>query len=258
VASTSTNGPCCANSANSNSGTTTITKTMFETSRGDALVNAVCTTWTGAAPGTPTNDPFGAPEMVPRTFQSLSNRNLQHFLATSPGADVLRPATSHRHLRWSQAGSRVWALVGLVLLATDGPAPASDAGPPDTNPDMGTAPIDTGAPGPIDMTGPMDGGPPAPDVGGGETAPVPEGDAGRDGTQTGGPGGNPDGAAPSDGKLPDGAAPGTDAEGRTITSEDLAWRVGCACDVGAGHNGGVPAVVVLFLALLGRRAARRS
>jgi hypothetical protein len=211
VGSTSIGGPCCADSTNDGSGTTTINKTMFGTSRGDALVNTVCTNWNGGpAPGTPGADPALDPEMVPRTFLAVTSPNLQHFLGTSPGADVERPATSYRHLRWLQSGSRVWSLAGLVLIAGDPPAAPLDAGTP-PSPDARAPAADTASAPAPDTSAPT-----------GPTIPRIDVDAG--------------------------AAAGL---------RELAWKVGCACELGSGRGGpGASAALVLLLALLWRRSAR--
>jgi hypothetical protein len=241
VASTSTNGPCCANASNSDTGTSTISKTMFETSRGDVLVNSVCTQWTGAAPGTPGPDPARDPEMVPRTFQTIGAANLQHFTGTSPGADVERPATSYRHLRWLQSGSRTWAIAGLAMHATaaiavppadaaprtpDAPAPAPDAAP--SAPDAATPPPDAGT-APPDLD-PADG-----------QAAVPA-----------------DGARPPppirDGEADPPAAP--DAEASPVQRQ-VSFQVGCACQVGAPARGGGFAFAFLVLLLRPRRRRGR-
>jgi hypothetical protein len=251
VASTSIGGPCCADSSNAGSGTSTINKTMFGTSRGDTLVNSVCTAWTGTAPGRPTPDPDNDPEMVPLTFDTMTSPNLQHFAGRSPGADVARPATSSRHLRWLQSGSRVWAIVGLVLFATEASTPPPDAGspPPDSAvPESDAAPA-------VDSAVIVEDGP-------GETAALPDTAAPTADTapplDTAAP---PPDAAP----LPDTAPPRvTDAGPIPISEADGGGplvdrlRVGCACDVGtAGGGGGAPAVVILLLVRLCRSAGRR-
>jgi MYXO-CTERM domain-containing protein len=216
---------------------------MFETSRGDALVNSVCTQWTGAAPGTPGPDPARDPEMVPRTFQAIGAANLQHFTGTSPGADVDRPATSYRHLRWLQSGSRTWAIAGLAMHATaaiavppadaappalDAPAPAPDAAPP--TPDAATPPSDAGTALP-DLDSPADG-----------QAAVPA-----------------DGARPPppsrDGEADPQAAPGAEAG---PVQRQVSLQVGCACDVGADPAGGAVILLVSLVPLLRRRRPRVS
>jgi hypothetical protein len=252
VASTSLDGPCCSNAGNDGSGGSTISKTMNGSNRGDALFNTVCTSWTGAAPGMPTPDPVNDPEMVPRSFVVVGS--MQHFTGTSPGANVPPPATSNRTLRWLQSGSRVWALNGVILLANDAPN-VPDAGVPvdAAAPDVGPAPLDTRPP-----NAPEAG---QPDTASAEVTPMP---ADAPIAEVGG-GSRPDAAttdAPTDARppgstpIPDAASPGSDG-GSNLAQ--VAWRVGCACDLGPGRRDGAPfmAGVVGLLALLHRRASRR-
>jgi hypothetical protein len=255
VASTSLDGPCCANAGNDGSGNSTISKTMNGSNRGDALFNTVCTSWTGAAPGMPTPDPVNDPEMVPRSFVVVGS--MQHFTGTSPGGDVAPPATSHRSLRWLQSGSRVWALNGVILLANDAPN-VPDAGVPvdAAAPDVGPAPIDTRPPNPAEAG--------APDTASAEVTPMP---ADAPITEVGG-GSRPDAAItdapaaadagpPGPTPISDASTPGSDG-GSNLAQ--VAWRVGCACDVGQpGRADGAPFVagIIAVLALLHRRASRR-
>jgi hypothetical protein len=254
VGGTSINPPCCANSANDGAGGSTISKTMIGNSRGDALFNSVCVSWTGTTPGTPTPDPAEDPEMVPRTFVTLGR--LQHFSGTSPGANVAPPATSARSLRWLQSGSRTWGLVGLILFGT-GSSAVSDAGAPvdmGAPPvDMGAPPVDMGAP-PVDMRAPLDMGPdlrpvdttsPPPDMTGADVTPAPA-DTRGDAIPAGPIPEPPDTAA----RVPDAAAP--DLDGGVVTTAPFDWRVGCACDLGhARGGGGAPALLlVVFVPLL--------
>jgi MYXO-CTERM domain-containing protein len=235
VASTSTNGPCCVNATNSGDGNSTINKTMFETSRGDALVHSVCTQWSGGtAPGMPGPDPANDPEMVPRTFQMIGAASLQHFTGTSPGADVDRPATSYRHLRWLQSGSRTWAIAGLAMQATatiavpppDAAAPAPDAAPAvdaaPAAPDAATLPPDLG---PTDVD--------------------PPGDPAIDPPDAATPTVAPDGEAD-----PQPAAP--DAEIAPVQRQ-ISLQVGCACDVGSAPAGGGLGLLLVLAPLLRRR-----
>jgi hypothetical protein len=270
VASTSLGGgPCCTNSSNSGTGNSTASKTMSGTNRGDALVNSVCTRWPdGAAPGMPTADPVGDPEMVPRTFLALPSRNMQHFAGTSPGADVDPPDTGPRSLRWLQSGVHAWALVGMMLFATDGqnpPRPDAGSSPTDAGAPLDvSAPLDTSAP--VDMGQPVDRAPSPVDLGSpagtGGAQPVP--DPGRDANP---PDDNPpvnstdadwptpnDGPAAVDRRSDDTVVPVPDAGSRATTVG--AWRVGCACDLGGGHavGGALHLAVALALAWVSLRS----
>ena len=233
VAANWTDGPCCTNVANTGTGVDTITKTVSGTSRGDAWINAVCTHWSGAALGTPTPDPDKDPEMVPRTFQTLPSAGLQHFTGTSPGPLVDRPATSYRHLRWLQSGSRSWVIVGLGLLATTDPP---DAAPPPA--DAAPLPADA-APPPADSAPP-----PAPDAAvlPDEAPPLPDEAAPED---TRAP--SPDAGAPAPLEPP--VEPDADFAQRQIS-----FQVGCACDVAARSPGG--GALLLLALLIGRRRPR--
>jgi hypothetical protein len=230
VASTEVNGPCCANAANSGVDSSTISKTMSNTSRGDALVNTVCTRWTGTPPGMPAPDPDNDPEMVPRTFQALSSQSMQHFTGTSPGADIERPGTSYRHLRWLQSGSRSWAIAGLVLHATTTAPQAPDAAGP-TPPDAAPAPM-------LDAAPTLDSAPTLTDGATGSTA-------------------SPDATSPGPMQRPDGGAapepPALDALG--AEQRQISLQVGCACGLGRGPGGGGLGLLLL-LPLLRRRRAR--
>jgi hypothetical protein len=246
VGGTSINPPCCANSANDGSGGSTISKTMVGNSRGDALFNSVCVSWTGTTPGTPTPDPAEDPEMVPRTFVTLGR--LQHFSGTSPGANVAPPATSARSLRWLQSGSRTWGLVGLILFATAS-STVPDAGAPV---DMGAPPVDMGAP-PVDLSPPLDMSPdlrpvdstsPPPDMTGADVTPAAP-DTRGDVIPADPIPEPPDTAA----RVPDAAA--ADPDSGVVTTPPFDWRVGCACDLGHAPGGGAPALLlVLFVPLL--------
>ena len=248
VASTSLAGPCCYNSGNSGDGVSTITKTMAGTSRGDALFNSVCTNWpTGATPGLPMPDPAVAPEMVRQAI--VTTVNYQHFIGVSPGADVLRPATSYRHLRWLQSGSRAWALVGIMLLATDTP----------NVPDAGVPGPDSAPPPPVDAAGPVDTSSPASDVAPLDAGSTP-GEVRPDGAGPGSVGDAP--AAPGTGdaasRPPDAGLPDVDAG--ASGAGPINWRVGCACALGStrGDAGGAATVVVLGLLLLALRRTGRT
>jgi hypothetical protein len=259
VASTSTDGPCCFNASNDGAGTTPATKTMFGTSRGDALVNSVCTAWSGAAPGTPAADPDGAPEMVPRSFQVMTTPNLQHFSGTSPGGDVERPATKYRHLRWVQSGTRAWALAGLELLATTtttaapyaGPPPPPDAGAPPPR-DAGAAPPpDAAVLVPPDARAPADAAS-APDQ---MVFSPPEPTVRLDGNLSALPGPDAGGSI-----LPDPEDPDTGIEGDTTSGPHAVdLQVGCACRMGATapDGGALCGALLIALALLRRRSVRR-
>jgi hypothetical protein len=180
---------------------------------------------------------------------------MQHFTGTSPGANVPPPATSNRTLRWLQSGSRVWALNGVILLANDAPN-VPDAGVPvdAAAPDVGPAPLDTRPP-----NAPEAG---QPDTASAEVTPMP---ADAPIAEVGG-GSRPDAAttdAPTDARppgstpIPDAASPGSDG-GSNLAQ--VAWRVGCACDLGqVGHPDSAPFIagVIALLALLHRRASRR-
>jgi hypothetical protein len=255
VASTSTGGPCCMAAANDGQGTTTITKTMFDTSRGDALVNSVCTTWTGAAPGMPRPDPDGAPEMVARSFLVTATPRMQHFTGTSPGGEADRPATKYRHLRWAQSGDRVWALAGLMLFATDTLPPPPDASspPPDATPplppDAAPTPPRDAAPPPADVT------PPPIDV---TAPPLPEPSIRLDGGLIAAP-------EPDAGTAPEPVEEGGDAgdplpADATINGPyEIDLRVGCACELSSPARAGGPlSVLVIALTLLLRSRRRGS
>jgi hypothetical protein len=228
VGATWTDGACCVNVANTGTGVDIINKTVGGTSRGDAWLNSVCTHWSGAALGTPTPDPDKDPEMVPRTFQTLPSADMQHFTGTSPGPLVDRPATSYRHLRWLQSGSRSWVIVGLGLLATTDPP---DAGTPPW-PDAAPPTADAAPPPAADAALAADSAPAPPDQAAGEDA---------------GPR-SPDAAAPAPLEPP--AEPDADPGQRQIS-----FQVGCACDVAARSPGGG---ALLLLALLLRRRRPRG
>jgi hypothetical protein len=243
VASTGIGGPCCAVVSNDGSGTTTISKTVDGTSRGDALLNTVCTSWSGATPGTPSADPANDPEMMPRGFIVTGSPNLQHFIGTSPGGEADRPATKYRHLRWLQSGDRVWALTALQLFATAAAPP--DAAPPPP-PDAGASPPrDTGVPPPPDAAQAAVDAAPAPD----QSSTPPEPSVRLDGNLSAVPG--PDARAPLADEPPDAALP--EAGGPHVI--DL--RVGCACTAGATDRGGHALWALLLPALLLRRRAGR-
>jgi hypothetical protein len=254
VASSSIGGPCCVDSANSGEGMSTISKTMTGTSRGDALFNSVCTKWPAGVPPTlPTPDPVNDPEMVPRSLLSTVGV-MQHFTGTSPGADVLRPAVSHRTLRWLQSGSRVWGLTGLMLLATDAPN-VPDAGPP--GPDMAPPLPEAGPAGPPDTSRPADVARP-PDAVRVDTPASPI-DAQPDSSPDTVISPPPDALGVSDAASPppDARLPNADA---SASAGPFAWRVGCACELGSprGVPPGAPLVIVAALALLALRRARRD
>ncbi|HXU82914.1 MAG TPA: MYXO-CTERM sorting domain-containing protein, partial [Polyangia bacterium] len=240
VAGTWTNGPCCVNVANSGTGTDTINKTVAGTSRGDALINSVCTGWKGTAPGTPGPDPNNDPEMVPRTFQTVASAGLQHFTGTSPGPLVERPMTSYRHLRWLQSGSRSWTIVGLGLLATTdapdaaAPPPMPDAAAPPAPDAAATAP-DTTAPPPPDAGAPL-----PPDI-----TPAPALDAAAP----------PADLAPAPPAARDGGAePDLESEPDADPGQrQIALQVGCACRLGSAPPGSALPLVLLLPLLLRRR-----
>jgi hypothetical protein len=258
VASSSIGGPCCVDSANSGEGMSTISKTMTGTSRGDALFNSVCTKWpAGVAPTLPAPDPVNDPEMVPRSLLSTAG-GMQHFAGTSPGADVLRPAVSHRTLRWLQSGSRVWGLTGLMLLATDTPN-VPDAGTP--GPDMAPPLADAGPAAPPDTSPPADVAVP-PDVARVDTPSSPV-DARPDSNTDTVISPPPDALGVSDAASPppDARLPDADADADASASAGpFAWRVGCACELGSprGAPAGAPAVILALLVLLALRRARRD
>jgi MYXO-CTERM domain-containing protein len=244
VGSTSTNGPCCAGATNSGSGTSTINKTMLDTSRGDALVNAVCTSWNqGMVPGMPGPDPANDPEMVPRTLQSISN--MQHFTGTSPGGDADAPATGYRHLRWLQTGSRSWAIAGLSLHAASATPPPPDAAA--SPPDSAIPPSDAAAPREAAATPADTAMPSAPDGG----TPFPETPSSADAGSTARP----------DVKSGPPLLPSPDVEAGPLHPEpdadrgqrQVSLQVGCACRTGAPGGGGGLALALLALLLVRRR-----
>jgi hypothetical protein len=252
VATTWIDPPCCNNASNDGSDTTAATKTMAGLAKGDIAVSAVCTAWTGTAPGTPTPDVSVAPEMVARAFSTApGTAKLQHFTSTSPGSPLLiRPRTGTQHLRWAQSGSRNWALVAVGLLSDDvlNP-PGPDAGAMDMG---GPAPMDMGGPAPVDMGGAVEPGPPG--DGGGDVAQVPDsspGTGGGGGASGGGP--SPTGGAGGDPTLP------MTADGGSSNAGPVDWRVGCACELGAaGPRSGVAGwlAIASATALILRRRSR--
>lgn len=240
VSRASIGGPCCNDSSASGSGTSTINKTMFGAGPEDVLMNSVCTSWSGAEPGGPTADPAANPEMSLYTSQTFLDRPLQNFTGVSPGSASLGP----RHLRWLQTGSRVWSIVGLILVSNGAPAP--DAGPDASPPDL--------AP-PVDAR-PPDGQPPgeAPDA-----VPSPDLPSSPDTTPT-----QPDGAASADGAgdavvpLDAGPTPPPRRDADALGRDRIDWRVSCACEIGSPQpRGGGWLLLALLAAVARARAARR-
>jgi hypothetical protein len=253
VASTSTDGACCANVTNDGTEMSTISKTIVASHRGDHLVDSVCVAWSGAEPGAATVDTASNPFLVARSVQRLVAPNLHALVATSLGANVDPPAMSGRSMRWLQSGSRFWALSGLILVATPTTAlpdaaadgSASDAGAGD----LGTAEdAALDAAGPAEEAGALPDGPVA--EAGPDQGPPPDGNPG-----SGSDGGVDAGTAADagDAALADAGQDGTSA-GRRVR-----LAVGCACRMGAARRpGGLAVVLPVLLALRARRRFRSA
>jgi MYXO-CTERM domain-containing protein len=252
VGATSTDGPCCAAVSNDGSGTSVISKTLVGTSRGDMLVDAVCSVWQGSDPGPAVPDLAENAGLVARMSEAVRASRFYGFAATSPGADRARPAIGSQSMRWLQGGSHDWSLTAVILQPLL-PAIPPDAGALPTR-DARAPSADT-----LSLVG---------DTSSPDSAPALEADAAvtpRDaGAEAPGPG-PPDSAVQAVGPDAEGGGASLAEDGPVTapheTTREVQLSVGCACGVGQGAPGGGVLLVLAALALArvrARRARERS